>query len=110
MNQRLRPRRPAGFTLIELLVVILIVLLVSAITLPTVIPALSNRQVSEAARILQAGLAGARDAAIRANGPRGIRLLPDPSLGLSDATVGFNRYIPIEPAPDITDGIVTFNV
>src|SRR4051794_17235538 len=107
MNQRLRPRRPAGFTLIELLVVILIVLLVSAITLPTVIPALSNRQVSEAARILQAGLAGARDAAIRANGPRGIRLLPDPTLNTpGDSTIGFNRYIPIEPAPDITDGIV----
>jgi type II secretory pathway pseudopilin PulG len=113
-----RKRRPSGgFTLIELLVVVLIVILVSAIALPTVIPALTSRQVGEAARILQAALAGARDAAIRANAPRGIRLYPD--FVLSDVVVsgsGVNqgvlqtggrltasRIINIEPAPDITD-------
>ncbi len=58
-----------GFTLIELLVVITIILIVSAVALPTVLPALQHRQVSEAARILQAVLAGARDAAIRDNAP-----------------------------------------
>src|SRR5512135_390399 len=72
--------RGGGFTLIELLVVVVIVILVSAVTLPTVLPALSHREVSESARILQAALVGARDAAIRANGPRGIRLMPDPAL------------------------------
>ena len=78
-----RRRRQAGrrgFTLIELLVVILIILLVSAVVLPTVIPAISHRQVSEAARILQGALAGARDTAINNNAPAGIRLLPDPVL------------------------------
>ena len=70
----------AGFTLIELLVVITIILIVSAVALPTVLPALAHRQVSEAARILQAALAGARDAAIRDNAPSGIRLLPDPAF------------------------------
>ena len=38
-----------GFTLIELLVVILIILLVSAVALPMVLPAISHRQVSEGA-------------------------------------------------------------
>ena len=78
-----RRRRQAGrrgFTLIELLVVILIILLVSAVVLPTVLPAISHRQVSEAARILQGALAGARDTAINNNAPAGIRLLPDPVL------------------------------
>jgi prepilin-type N-terminal cleavage/methylation domain-containing protein len=65
MDERLRRRR--GFTLIELLVVILIILLVSAVTLPTVIPAITHRQVSEAARIFQGALAGARDTAINNN-------------------------------------------
>ena len=69
-----------GFTLIELLVVILIILLVSAVTLPTVIPAIAHRQVTEAARLLQGNLVGARDAAIHYNAPRGIRLLPDPAF------------------------------
>ena len=114
-----RRRRQAGrrgFTLIELLVVMLIILLVSAVVLPTVLPAISHRQVSEAARILQGALAGARDTAINNNAPAGIRLLPDPVLngqslnapggiaGVStlDPTkiLASNRYIPIQLAPD----------
>jgi prepilin-type N-terminal cleavage/methylation domain-containing protein len=128
------PRRPAdrsrGFTLVELLVVLLIVLLVSAVALPTVIPAITHRQVSEAARLLQASLVGARDAAIHNNAPRGIRLLPDPAfmlttdlsgnpiaptlprvqsgtnLGQIDpaAMLAANRFVPIESAPDYTEG------
>ena len=38
--------------------VILIILLVSAVALPVVLPAMAHREVSEAARILQAALAG----------------------------------------------------
>ncbi len=48
---------------------ILIILLVSAVTLPVVIPAVRHRQVSEAARILQASLAGALDSALRTGAP-----------------------------------------
>src|SRR5262249_56107279 len=75
-----RVRRRSGFTLIELLVVIFIILLVSAVALPTVLPALNHRQMSEAARILQGTLVGARDKAIHAGEPSGIRLLPDPAF------------------------------
>jgi len=108
-----RQRRTGGFTLVELLVVVAIVILVSAVTLPTVIPALSNRQVIEAARIVQASLAGARDSAIRHNAPRGIRLIPDVSPTTSvdvraegkggQIALTASRMIPIEPAPDMTD-------
>ena len=42
-----------GFTLIELLVVIVIILIISLLALPVIIPALSHRQVSEAARLVQ---------------------------------------------------------
>ncbi len=116
--------RRRGFTLIELLVVILIILLVSAVTLPTVIPAIAHRQVTEAARLLQGNLAGARDAAIHYNAPRGIRLLPDPAFftaaqggvptlprfnnGQIDTTkiLAANRFVPIESAPDYAEGKV----
>ena len=119
MSDRRRPRsRTRGFTLVELLVVLTIILLVSAATLPTVIAALSHREVSESARILQAALVGAHDAAIRANEPRGIRLLPDPALTQPPFSVAagagvpgtlslaYNRFVPIQPAPQYNDGLV----
>ncbi len=113
-----RPKAPRGFTLIELLVVVAIIGLISAVALPVVLPALNERRVSEAARQLQAILAGARDAAIRANAPRGIRLLPDPvfsPIGSSAAAgpgnvLASNRVIPIEPAPDYSEGLVNLAV
>jgi prepilin-type N-terminal cleavage/methylation domain-containing protein len=109
---RRETRRSGGFTLLELLVVVVIVVLVSAATLPVVIPAITQRQVSEGARLLQATLAGARDAAIRSNAPRGIRLLPDPSFP-GPNPLAANRMIAIEPAPDYIAGQATlfqFNV
>src|SRR5271165_1422620 len=116
-----RPAHPAdvrrpGFTLVELLVVILIILLVSAVTLPTVISAISHRQVSEAARVLQGALVGARDSAIHNNAISGIRLLPDPTINGIDPVTGalnpnlplaMNRIVPLEAAPDYDEGMVS---
>ena len=106
-----------GFTLIELLVVILIILLVSAVALPVVLPALSHRQVSEAARMLQGALVGARDSALHNGTPSGIRLLPDPAFplvyrcdtGQIDPTqpLAANRIIPIEAAPEYSEGMLS---
>src|SRR5208282_23580 len=114
-----RPARSAdarpGFTLIELLVVMLIVLLVSAVTLPAIISAISHRQASEAARILQGALVGARDSAIHNNAPSGIRLLPDPTINGIDGNgnvnvnlpLAMNRMIPLESAPDYDEGMIS---
>ncbi len=104
-----------GFTLIELLVVILIIALISVIALPTIVPALSHRQVSEAARLLQGTLAGARDQALKDNAPSGIRLLPDPAFPLKYLPNGqldpnqpliASRIIPISSAPTYKDGSI----
>ncbi len=117
-------RRSGGFTLIELLVVITIILLVSAVALPMVIPAVTHRQVSEAARILQAAIAGAHDVAIHTGSPSGIRLLPDPTFlsispgppqqpnvlaGQLDPSqpLAANRILTLQPAPDYTSGMVS---
>ncbi len=104
-----------GFTLIELLVVILIIALISVIALPTIVPALSHRQVSEGARTLQGALAGARDQALHDNAPSGIRLLPDPAFPLRYLPNGqldpnqpltASRIIPISAAPNYTEGSI----
>ena len=96
MRRTSRSPRLRGFTLIELLVAIFIILLISAVTLPTIVPALNHRRVSEAARILQAALVGARDAAIHYDDPRGIRLISDPTL--PSGIIAANRILAIEPA------------
>ena len=114
----MRARRQA-FTLVELLVVIAIIALVSAVALPVVLPALSHRQVSESARILQGALAGARDVALHTGTPSGIRLLPDPAFpliyqanGQIDPTqpLAANRIIPIEVAPSYSEGMLSVAV
>ena len=76
-------------------------------TLPTIVPVLNHRRVSEAARILQAALVGARDAAIHYDDPRGIRLIPDTTLPPN--IVAANRILSIEPAGDYTEGRVSIH-
>lgn len=106
MRNRTSRSAVTGFTLVELMVVILIILLVSAVVLPTVLPALQHRQVTEAGRILQAGLVQARATAVQFNAPRGIRLLPDPTYASSPTILAYNRWVPIEPGPDYSNGQV----
>jgi len=105
-----------AFTLIELLVVIVIIAIISAVALPTILPALAHRQVSEAARLVQGALVGARDSALHRNAPSGFRLLPDPAWPLQylpsgqlDPTVPLaaSRIVPLEPAPEYTEGAVS---
>ncbi|WP_165229757.1 prepilin-type N-terminal cleavage/methylation domain-containing protein [Aquisphaera insulae] len=109
-------RRHRAFTLVELLVVILIILIVSAVTLPSIISAVSHRQVSEAARLLQASMVAARDTAVRTGSPTGVRLISDPTIsGIDPSTnmvdinlpLAFNRIMPLESAPDYTEGMVS---
>jgi prepilin-type N-terminal cleavage/methylation domain-containing protein len=111
-ERRIRRR---AFTLIELLIVIVIIVTVSAIAIPTVLPALSHREVSEAARILQAAIVGARDAALRDQATGGIRLLPDPlfltrlASGAIDPTQPLvaNRFVPLMSPPSYEEGLAS---
>ncbi len=116
-DHRKMTRSRSGFTLTELLVVILIIVLLSAATLPAILPALNSRRVSEGSRILQSELARARDAAVRANAPRGFRLVPDPVQIIQDPNNPTgpaipelkrtcSRLLPIEPAPDYSEGLM----
>lgn len=101
-----------GFTLVELLVVVTIIGLITVVSLPVVLPAYNHREVSGAGRILQGAIVGARDRAIHLDRPCGLRLLPDPAFPLTHvngqldpaAILAYNRIVPLESAPDYTEG------
>lgn len=106
-----RREKQTGFTLVELLVVLFIVGLISAATLPVIIPTLNQRQVQEGSRIVQQALLNARFAAMSTGRPAGVRLLPDTVFSGPDGTdplrpLAYNRMIQLEPAPDYSDGML----
>jgi prepilin-type N-terminal cleavage/methylation domain-containing protein len=68
--------RPA-FTLIELLVAMSIMLILAVITIRLVNTTLDSDRLKSGSRELQSYLAGARDRAIYAGQPRGVRFIPD---------------------------------
>ena len=76
----------------------------------------NHREVSEAGRLLQGALVGARDKAIHDGQPCGIRLLPDPTYPITYMASGqinpftilaYNRIVPIDSAPQYCEGAVS---
>ena len=66
-----------GFTMIELLIVVTIMLLLTTFTIISVDLTFESERVRSGARQVQSLLEGARDRAIRAREPRGVRFLLD---------------------------------
>jgi len=97
-------KTPSGFTLVELLVVISILAILAVITISSINFALASDVTRSASRQVQSYLAGARDRAIYAKAPRGVRFLLDrtgsqgSTISSSRATVTSMVYIaPSEP-------------
>ena len=66
-----------GFTLVELLVVVALMLILITITVVSIDYGFTSERIRSGARQLQSALEGARDRAIFAKEPRGLRLLVD---------------------------------
>ncbi len=86
--------------------VIIIIVTITAATIPAVLPALANRRVREASRIVNVFIAGARSRAMQTGRPVGVMFerfagLPDGAMTLS--------YCEVPPpyAGDFTDSRAT---
>ena len=82
------PLSRRGVTLLELLVVIIIIVSITAATIPAVLPALANRRVREASRVVNVFIAGARNRAMQTGRPVGVMIerfngLPEAAMTLS---------------------------
>lgn len=78
MNRKRIHSSHRGFTLVELLVVVTVLLILITMTVTAIDFTFNSERVRSAARQLQSALEGARDRAIFAKEPRGLRLLVDP--------------------------------
>jgi prepilin-type N-terminal cleavage/methylation domain-containing protein len=110
-NLRIARGRVAGFTLIELLVAMSILLILATITIRLVNTTLDSDRMKSGSRELQSYLAGARDRAIYAGQPRGVRFIPDqtdPYTVRSFVYIGAssnytdNQLIDIQTTPVVT--------
>jgi prepilin-type N-terminal cleavage/methylation domain-containing protein len=81
-SQRSEIRGRRGFTLVEMLVAIMIILILSAMTLALVNVSMDSDRLRSSARQVQSYLAGARDRAIFAGQPRGVRFVLNPDMRL----------------------------
>jgi prepilin-type N-terminal cleavage/methylation domain-containing protein len=91
----------SGFTLIELLVVISIIVIIASMTLLAFNYARDADRVSNAAAGLKSALSVARDFAVQAGKPRGVRLFLDENNYRAVTTMVY-----IDPSEDWTDGVI----
>jgi type II secretory pathway pseudopilin PulG len=91
--------RRASFTLVELLVSISIMLILAVITIRLVNTSLDSDRLKTGSREVQSYLAGARDRAIYAGQPRGVRFIPD-----ANDPYSIRSFVYIGAPTNFTDG------
>ncbi|MBX3449133.1 MAG: prepilin-type N-terminal cleavage/methylation domain-containing protein [Planctomycetaceae bacterium] len=103
MQRHLKPddaRRHAtrgGVTLIELIVVVTIIVILVAITATAIRVNYDSDRIRAGARQMQSYLLGARDRAIHAKAPRGVRLILDPQLPNVATSMIYIEPVNVEP-------------
>ena len=85
----MRPVGFAGFTLIELLVVMSILAVLAVITFSSLTYVTNGDRVNAGSRQVQSMLEGARDRAIKARQPRGVRFVIDDTIDHTVASMVF---------------------
>lgn len=102
--------RRRGFSLLELMVVVFILLTVTAISLPLVVPAMSGRQVREGARMLNTFINAARNRAIETGRPAGVWIERLPGLREAAANIYYAEIPPVYSGDYLDSSVELFTV
>jgi type II secretory pathway pseudopilin PulG len=100
----------SGFTLLELMIVILIMISVTATTIPVVAPAMRGRQVREGARMVSTFFNAARNRAIESGRPAGVWLERLPGMREACVTLHFAEIPPAYAGDFLDSSIESFVV
>ncbi len=105
---RLPPPASRGFTLMELLIVVLIISTVTVATIPFLKPAMDNRRIREAARIVTTQLAAAQNEAVASGHSVGVWFekihAGGASSGIVPGDASMDLYLCETPQPYSGDG------
>ncbi|MCE9604731.1 MAG: hypothetical protein K8U03_07485 [Planctomycetia bacterium] len=96
--------------MMELMVVILILLSVTAVSIPLVTPALSGRQVREGARMVSTFFNAARNRAIETGRPAGVWIERMPSMREAASTMYYAEIPPLYSGDFLDSQVELFNV
>ncbi|VAX41870.1 hypothetical protein MNBD_PLANCTO02-2907, partial [hydrothermal vent metagenome] len=100
-----------AFTLVELLVVMSILLILAGITLATINVTMNSERIGMGSRQVQAFIEGARDRALHAGQPRGVRFIIDQNLSDSPGATNPKFYcrsmVYIGPPTLLNNGFVS---
>ncbi|MFP6621696.1 MAG: prepilin-type N-terminal cleavage/methylation domain-containing protein, partial [Pirellulaceae bacterium] len=100
------PRHRVGFTLIELLAVLAVMAILLSVAIPVIRPALKDRKLREASRLLNAYVAGVQARAAELGRPVGVILVRGSSANARDyyqCTEIFTAEVPAPYAGDMVD-------
>jgi prepilin-type N-terminal cleavage/methylation domain-containing protein len=101
--------RRRGFTMIELLVVVSITAILATLTFAAWTNTADGDRVPSAARQLQSYLEGARDRAIHAKAPRGVRFLLDPDANDAGVPDTVSSMVFVGASGTFSEGTIQIN-
>lgn len=93
-NKRRKRARHEGITLIELLIVIFIMMIITAIAIPMMIPSIEERRLRETSRLVTSHLQGARTRAIQTGKRFGVMIEPQGNLPAAGISLSYMAEAP----------------